>query len=147
MELRVHHAATRATLMLAVMVAGITNVVHAAPLCQPNDLGCSIFNGQHVLEAQLRGDDHRLPGATTRCANCHSQTGAADGFAPPLTAGNLLPAKNRRGGPASSYDQRSFCTALREGIDPTNVMLRKAMPHYQISDAECAALWHFITKP
>ncbi|MBC8747448.1 hypothetical protein F6X42_12775 [Paraburkholderia sp. WC7.3b] len=147
MALRLRGTATRAARALALAAACTTYVAHAAPLCRSNELGCSIFNGQHALAAQLRGDDHRLPGSTTRCANCHSQTGAADGFAPPLTAANLLPARSRRGGPASSYDQTSFCTALREGIDPADVMLRKAMPHYHISDTECSALWHFITKP
>lgn len=137
--------AARVALMLG--LASITYVVHAAPLCEPRDLGCAIFNGQHSVAAQLRDDDHLLPGSTTRCANCHSQTGAADAFAPPLSAGNLFPAKSRRDGPASSYDQATFCRALREGIDPANVLLRKAMPHYRISDTECAALWHFVTRP
>ncbi|MGF6415840.1 hypothetical protein [Paraburkholderia sp. MM5482-R1] len=144
MALRSRRTAARA---LALALANITYVAHGAPLCESNDLGCSIFNGQHSVEAQLRDDDRLLPGSTTRCANCHSQTGSSDAFAPPLTAGNLFPAKSRRDGPASSYDQATFCRALREGIDPVNVMLRKAMPHYRISDTECAALWHFVTKP
>jgi hypothetical protein len=143
MASRSRRAASRAALALA----SITYVVHAAPLCESKDLGCAIFYGQHSVEAQLRDDDHLLPGSTTRCANCHSQTGPGDAFAPPLTAGNLFPAKSRRDGPASNYDQEAFCRALREGIDPANVMLRKAMPHYRISDTECAALWHFVTKP
>ncbi|WP_368623221.1 hypothetical protein [Paraburkholderia sp. BR13444] len=137
--------AARVALMLG--LASIMCVAHAAPLCEPKDLGCAIFNGQRSVAAQLRDDDHLLPGSTTRCANCHSQTGAADAFAPPLTARTLFPAKSRRDGPASSYDQATFCRALREGIDPANVLLRKAMPHYRISDSECAALWHFVTRP
>lgn len=136
-----------AWLALAPAIASITYVAHAAPQCESKDLGCSIFNGQHSVAAQLRDDDHLLPGSTTRCANCHSQTGSGDAFAPPLSPGNLFAAKVRRDGPASSYDQETFCRALREGIDPANVMLRKAMPHYRISDTECAALWHFVTKP
>jgi hypothetical protein len=145
MASRSRRAALRAALTLA--LASITYIVHAAPLCESKDLGCAIFYGQHSVEAQLRDDDQLLPGSTTRCANCHSQTGPADAFAPPLTAATLFPAKIRRDGPASSYDQTTFCRAVRDGIDPVNVMLRKAMPHYRISDTECAALWHFVTKP
>ncbi|CAB3808879.1 hypothetical protein LMG28614_06901 [Paraburkholderia ultramafica] len=122
-------------------------LTQAAQPCESEDLGCSIFSGQHAIPAQLREDDLPLPGSTTRCVNCHTRTDSADTFAPPLTPGNLFAAKSRRGGPASSYDQAAFCKALRDGIDPADVMLRKTMPHYQINDVECAALWHFVTRP
>jgi hypothetical protein len=88
-----------------------------------------------------------LPAWTTRCINCHTRTESAAAFAPSLTPGNLLNAKSRRGGPPSRYDLATFCRAVKDGIDPASVVLRKSMPHYQISDVECAALWRFVTSP
>jgi hypothetical protein len=137
-------SAARASIGLALLIA--VRLVHAAELCEPADLGCAIFNGQHAIPAHLRDDDRPLPTWTTRCVNCHTQADPAATFAPPLTAGNLLDAKSRRGGPPSRYDPTTFCRALKDGVDPASVVLRKSMPHYQISEAECAALWRFVTN-
>lgn len=133
-------------LAAAALLVNATHVAHAAEPCAADDLGCAIFNGQHALAAQLRGDDRTLPASTTRCINCHAQTDPAGAFAPPLTRDYLLDATSRRGGPPSHYDLASFCHALKEGVDPAGVVLRKSMPHYQVSDAECTALWRFITN-
>ncbi|RKE26230.1 hypothetical protein B0G76_7842 [Paraburkholderia sp. BL23I1N1] len=137
-------SAARAWIGLALLVA--MHLAHAAEPCDPADLGCSIFNGQQAIPAHLRDDDRPLPAWTTRCVNCHTQTDPSAAFAPPLTSATLLDAINRRGGPPSRYDPTSFCRVLKDGVDPAGVVLRKSMPHYQITGAECAALWRFVTN-
>jgi hypothetical protein len=131
--------------MIGLALAAIACPVSAEQSCDPSALGCLIFNGQHAIPAHLRDDDRPLPDWTTRCVNCHTQTGAAAAYAPPLTAESLLVAERRRGGPPSNYDSVTFCRAVKDGIDPSEVLLRKAMPQYQISDAECTALWQYLT--
>ncbi|WP_260853946.1 hypothetical protein [Paraburkholderia sp. BCC1886] len=133
--------------MLALALLGVSGSSKAAEPCSSSDVGCAIFYGKRAVPAELRDDNRLLPGATTRCVNCHTRTASPDSFAPPLTPGYLFAAASRRGGPASSYDEPAFCRVLREGIDPADVMLRKAMPHYRISDPDCKALWHFLTQP
>jgi hypothetical protein len=135
-------SAARASIGLALVTMAL--LANAAELCEPADLGCSIFSGQHAISAHLRDDDRPLPAWTTRCINCHTQTDPAGAFAPPLTHGYLLDARSRRGGPPSRYDPVSFCRVLKDGVDPAGVVLRKSMPHYQMSDVECTALWHFV---
>lgn len=137
-------SAARASIGLVLITVAL--LAHAAEPCDPADLGCAIFSGQHALEAHLRGDDRALPPSTTRCINCHTQTDPAGAFAPPLTSGYLLEAINRRGGPPSHYDLASFCHLLEDGVDPAGVVVRKSMPHYQLSRAECSALWRFVTN-
>jgi hypothetical protein len=124
----------------------MAGLVHAADACKPADPGCAIFDGQHPLAAHLRDDDRRLPSSTTRCVNCHAGTSSAAAFAPPLTHDSLLGATRRRGGPISHYDPTAFCRALRDGIDPAGVLLRKSMPRYRIADADCMALWRFVVS-
>jgi hypothetical protein len=134
----------RAAIGLALVTTA--RLANAAQPCEPADLGCSIFSGQHAIPAHLRDDDRPLPAWTTRCINCHTRTEPAAAFAPSLTPGYLLGATSRRGGPPSRYNAVAFCRALKDGVDPAGVVLRKSMPHYQISDIECAALWRFVTN-
>lgn len=122
----------------------MTSFAGAQTACGPDDAGCAIFNGQHPMAAHLRDDDRPLPAWTTRCVNCHVATPKSAAFAPPLTHDTLLAAASRRGGPISHYDEAAFCRAVRDGIDPAGVLLRKSMPRYRVSDAECAALWRFV---
>ncbi|MFL9898510.1 hypothetical protein PQR75_10430 [Paraburkholderia fungorum] len=144
MASRSQHRAARAALGLALLcVAGLVNAVQS---CDPANLGCAIFSGDHAMSAHLRDDDRPLPAWTTRCINCHTQTASTTAFAPPLTPSYLLDAISRRGGPPSRYNPATLCRALRDGIDPDNIMLRKSMPRYELSDTECAALWRFITN-
>ena len=135
-------SAARASIGLALVI--VVRLTSAAELCDPADLGCAIFSGQHPIPAHLRDDDRPLPAWTTRCINCHTQTEPAGAFAPPLTRGYLLDAVSRRGGPPSRYNPVAFCRALNDGVDPAGVVLRKSMPHYQMSDVECTALWRFV---
>jgi hypothetical protein len=58
----------------------------------------------------------------------------------------LLSPQRRRGGPASRYDRDAFCRLLRKGIDPAYVMINEEMPRYTLDDADCAALWRFLTE-
>lgn len=122
-------------------------------------LGQALFTGI-AGEASPRG---RLPGhlmdlplMATRCSNCHetemaasSTTAAAqrlETFGPPLNAVTLGTAISRRGAPPTRYDQDSLCRVLREGIDPGWVMISQSMPRYRISDAQCAALWSWLSR-
>ena len=134
--------ALRAAIGLALVTA--THAASTAQAYAPADLGSAIFNGEHALAAHLRDDEQQLPPSTTRCTNCHSGTASANSFAPLLTRDNLLTPKLRRGGPPSSYDLHSFCRVLGYGVDPAGVLVRKSMPRYEISDAECTALWRYL---
>lgn len=103
------------------------------------------------LPGRLAGHTFDLPAAATRCVNCHAgvaRTASLDSaaFATPLHAGTLQLAISRRGGPPSTYDASSLCRVLREGVDPAFVVVDQAMPRYQASDAQCAALWAWLTR-
>lgn len=104
------------------------------------------------LRGRLNGHTIDLPAAATRCINCHAGVATTDAlgaaaFATPLHAGTLLHAMSRRGGPPSTYDAASLCRVLRDGIDPAFVIVDQAMPRYPASDAQCAALWTWLTRP
>jgi hypothetical protein len=109
--------------------------------------GGRIYGGAVALAAHLRGHEEALPGGASRCVNCHAgaDTSAAR-FAPALTSSFLRTPRARRGGPASAYDLASFCRVLRSGIDPMQIVLPQAMPRFELSDADCAALWAFLTR-
>ncbi len=128
--------------LVGLALVAMVTVAHAA--CEPRDLGCAIFDGEHPLSAHLRDDDRTLPAWTTRCVNCHVGTSKAAAFAPPLTRESLLGETRRRGGPMSHYDPIAFCRAIKDGVDPADIVLRRAMPRYKIADAQCAALWQFV---
>jgi hypothetical protein len=144
MARRRHRAARAAAIGLA--LAAQAQLAHALDPCEPANLGCAIFNGQHPMSAHLRDDDRSLPAWTTRCVNCHVGASTAAAFAPPLTRDYLLAATHRRGGPISHYDAAAFCRAVKDGVDPAGVVLRKSMPRYRMTDAECTALWRFVTS-
>ena len=109
-------------------------------------------DGATVLRGRLAGHPVDLPQAATRCVNCHT-AGAAAGqsltaaFGPALDSATLARAISRRGGPPSRYDAASLCRLLREGIDPAWVMVDASMPRYEVSDAQCDALWTRILRP
>lgn len=109
------------------------------------------------LRGRLAGHPADLPTAATRCINCHSTDSksgggglsrrASNAFGTPLNAATLAGRLPRRGGPPSRYDAASLCRVLRDGIDPAFVIVNQAMPRYEISDAQCAALWLWLVKP
>lgn len=122
-------------------------------------LGQALFTGiagEASPRGRLPGHLQDLPPMATRCSNCHetemaaTSTAAAarrlETFGPPLNAMTLRTAMSRRGAPPTRYDQDSLCRVLREGIDPGWVMISQSMPRYRISDAQCAALWSWLSR-
>jgi hypothetical protein len=80
--------------------------------------------------------------------SCHTfarQKSIQEEQAPFLNRISLLNPRARRGGPVFSYNQENFCKTVRTGIDPQYVTLRRAMPRYEISEVQCAALWIYLT--
>jgi cytochrome c553 len=115
--------------------------------------GRQLFAGEAPLAARIVGQDFTLPTQATRCVNCHGATAAspassgaaAQPAAPKLSASTLAEAVRRRGGPPSRYDAAALCVLLRSGVDPAHVMIQRTMPRYELSDADCRALWAHLT--
>lgn len=112
--------------------------------------GAALWRGEQPLVGHVAGHTGALPSAVSRCINCHA--GAPDlpadaRAAPQLTPSHLREAVSRRGGPPSRFDKAGFCTLLRTGVDPAAVLLPRHMPRYEIGDADCAALWHYLVSP
>jgi hypothetical protein len=115
--------------------------------------GRQLFVGEAPLAARIVGQDFALPTQASRCINCHGPTAAPPGAsgavalpaAPVLSAATLGDAVRRRGGPPSRYDAAALCVLLRSGVDPAHVMIQRTMPRYDISDADCRALWRHLT--
>jgi hypothetical protein len=112
--------------------------------------GARLFVGTEPLAGTLSGHDTPLPVVATRCIQCHSGPGksttAASDFAPPLDQRQLREVRARRGGPPFAYEQSSFCRTLRTGVDPTHIVLPRAMPRFDADDAQCSALWDYLTQ-
>lgn len=123
--------------------------------------GEALFRGEQPLPAQLAGQTMPLPAMATRCINCHetrqpaAPTDGASGasgatsartYASPLSAAWLKEARLRHGGPESAYDAQSLCQVLRNGTDPAKVMVSTVMPRYDATDAQCTALWAYLTS-
>lgn len=117
--------------------------------CAQVALGGRLFDGmssqpQRRLAGRLAGHERLLPPEAARCVNCHVAGPGSPGFGPPLHAGTLAQPLARRGGPPSTYDAAALCRLLREGIDPAWVLISQAMPRYDATDAQCAALWAWL---
>jgi hypothetical protein len=118
--------------------------------------GAALWRGDLSLTARIAGHPNALPAAAARCINCHgavrgvlasaADTDLAELGAPTLTARQLREPRARRGGPPSRYGAASFCTLLRTGVDPASVLLPREMPRYEITDADCTALWIHLTR-
>ena len=118
--------------------------------------GEQIYLGQRPLVARIAGHEHSLPAEASRCVNCHRAAApAAQGsaalsdtqaFGPPLTPALLTEPARRRGGPPSRYELASFCRLLRTGVDPAYVIIPSAMPRFEISIPDCAALWTYLSQ-
>jgi hypothetical protein len=109
--------------------------------------GEALFVGREPLKAAIRGHQGALPSDVVRCRNCHGpeNLARADAVAPRIDRSWLVEARQRRGGPPSSYDSGTFCNLLRTGIDPVYVLIGREMPNYVVDDAQCASLWAFLT--
>lgn len=114
--------------------------------------GQRLYEGTQPLAAQIAGQDLALPVTASRCANCHRRVAPAAAAASSTTIGPVLDAATltarqpRRGGPPSAYGEASFCRVLRTGIDAASVIVDRRMPRYAVSDADCAALWTYVTQ-
>jgi hypothetical protein len=130
--------------------------------------GRLLFHGEQALTGTVPGHDTPLPTAAARCANCHSSAPATDAaataatatasaaprgrvdagrsFGPNLSAAFLTQQASRRGGPASRFDQASFCKLLETGIDPAYIVIAQAMPRYRMAAGDCAAVWAYLTR-
>ena len=112
------------------------------------ELGRALFSGAWPLAAHIAGQDFALPRDAATCANCHESDPASrpsQSFGPPLGRPTLTRARARRGGPRSTYDGVTLCRALREGIDPAQVIIPQTMPRYAFTDQQCQALWAFLS--
>lgn len=110
--------------------------------------GEALFSGALALQGRIYTHVADMPPMVVRCSNCHAVADGPDvqrSSAPRLTHDLLLVPRVRRGGPPSHYDRDGFCTLLRRGVDPAFVMISVAMPRYAIDDANCVALWRYLT--
>ena len=107
--------------------------------------GARLFDGTEPLAGTLSGHSASLPVETTRCTHCHTGPGVSASAAWPLDR-RLREARPRRGGPPVAYEPASFCRSLRTGVDPAHIVLPRAMPRFDADDAQCAALWAYLTQ-
>lgn len=119
----------------------------AAP---PAMAGEALFHGRETLTGRLRQQPDPLAAIAAACVNCHSVEGAAtvrvQPLAPALGRERLLSMRKRSAGPPSAYDQASFCSFLRSGVNPSFVVTSDLMPVYDVSEEECRALWAFLIQ-
>ena len=129
-------------------LAPLLPVVLMARMAQAQPDHALYLSGEGAT-ARLRGDTMALPAAAARCANCHEPSGARSAadttFGPRLDA-SLAQTLPRRGGPPSAYGPAALCTLLRSGVDPAGILLRRAMPTYDIDEAKCHALWQVLSQ-
>ncbi len=108
--------------------------------------GANLYAGHKAVAAHIAGHDDPLPAQAAACVNCHDRgPRAGTPIAPPLIGATLTQTLARRGGPPSRYDRAAFCKLLRTGIDPAFVLVPRTMPRFEISDADCATLWNFVS--
>ncbi len=137
---------------IALCAALVALAVRAAPEPAPRDdaaRGQALFTGAAPLAARLVSHPSDLPATVVRCANCHaagSGPAVPNSIAPRLSHNWLVDWQSRRGGPPSRYDRDAFCALLRDGVDPSYVLINVQMPRYRVDARDCAALWHFLTE-
>ena len=97
------------------------------------------------IQARMAQQPDALPALAVRCINCHDRSGAGAEFrAQVLSRENLLAQMSRRGGPATRFDAVSMCKLLSTGIDPAWIVINQTMPRYDLTDAQCRALWAYL---
>jgi hypothetical protein len=107
--------------------------------------GYAIYHGHLAVSGRLEGHDFNLPPIALRCAGCHEAgAGAVAPEAGAFDLSHLTDARSRRGGPAAAYTLESFCKVVTAGLDPALVMVDRTMPRFNMSAAECRALWTFL---
>jgi hypothetical protein len=112
--------------------------------------GEDLFYGRANLNGQLYLHNRPFGAALVRCANCHQLQDEVPKenarFGPALGAQFLSVPNSQRGGPARAYDLPGFCAMLRNGIDPSGILIRTDMPRYTLDTEACSALWFFLQK-
>jgi hypothetical protein len=140
-------------IVAALALAGASAI--ATDLSPAAQEGQRLFSGQTPMSGQIVGHRSALPLLASRCVNCHAagaSTSASDpqdvtsSFGPVLSAKLLAEPVARRGGPPSRYDDAALCRLLRTGVDPAYIIIPRAMPRYELSDAECRALWLYLNE-
>lgn len=108
--------------------------------------GCALYHGHVALTARIDGQSFDLPPIASRCAACHEAglRQAARNGELSLDLSRLDEPRSRRGGPPSAYNAESFCAVMRTGIDPTSIVLARAMPRFTARDEDCRALWAYL---
>lgn len=105
--------------------------------------GYQLFHGHGTLQAKILGGV-TLPAAASSCVNCHDgQVSGGPRTIARLDRASLSTPRTPRGGLPVVYDEASFCRLLRDGIDPASVLVSRLMPRFEISDADCAALFAY----
>lgn len=116
--------------------------------------GRLLFSGEMSISSRVVGHGNSLPAEASRCANCHERpspgTSPASGaqrqvIGGALSSRSLLELRSRRGGPPSRFDAHALCRLLRTGVDPANIVIPSVMPRYDVSDADCEALWDYLS--
>jgi hypothetical protein len=111
--------------------------------------GQDIYLGKEVIIGKIDGHASSLPPSLGICVTCHASAKRSRleaELAPRLNRSSLLDPRSRRGGPGFSYDKTNFCKTVRTGIDPQYIVLRRAMPRFEISESQCSALWAYLTN-
>ena len=135
----------RSVAAVATLAVGCVAAASAAAFL-PQARGYALYHGYAGLQASVAATEVPLPTSASRCVNCHN----AEATTTPrrivaLDRADLTEAKPRRGGPPSAYDPASFCVALRDGLDPSLVLLDRTMPRFTISSDDCDALWRYVS--
>lgn len=116
--------------------------------------GKRLFHGVDRLPLAPGNLASALPPQFSACIACHSAATPAQGAlarnletkqAPPLNRASLLHTRARRGGPPFAFDRTTFCATVQSGVDPQAIIMRKTMPRFVLSDAQCTALWAYLT--
>lgn len=134
---------------IAASAAAVASIALALPGAKALDWakGYAIYHGHLAVSGRLDGHDFDLPAMALRCAGCHDAASGADALAlesASLDLGHLTEARSRRGGPPSAYTLESFCKVAATGLDPALVVVDRTMPRFDLSAAECHALWTFL---
>jgi hypothetical protein len=130
-------------------LAMVTTALAVTWAFYPWPLGFALYHGYLPLHGRITGHDSELPGVAARCVNCHdavrSDVAPAIVIAP-LTKASLAEPVSRRGGPPTVYAENSFCSLLRDGVDPALVIVNRTMPRFEITQSNCHALWRYVNS-
>ena len=145
---------TRQLPRLATLAFGIL----LAACGRSDERGRRLFAGELPLTGRIVGHTSVLPPQASRCINCHalgnaevaggsaSSPSGTQAFGGALSPQRLTAMLPRRGGPPSRFDEKALCHLLRTGVDPAYIVIVRSMPRYELSDADCHALWMHLSQ-